>query len=87
LCLSSDDFSSDSSLVCGVFNILMFCLSSCTWFLLFLACVPYPGCWYRCPEIGTSSIDWAELITFHLNTVTESSPRNTTFLNKKQDDE
>jgi hypothetical protein len=32
---------SDSSLACAVFNILMFCLSSRRWFVLFLACVSY----------------------------------------------
>jgi hypothetical protein len=26
---------------CGVFNILMFCLRSCRWFVLCLACIPY----------------------------------------------
>jgi hypothetical protein len=33
-------------------------------------------CWYTCPEIGTSSIDWAHQNRFHLKTETESSLRN-----------
>jgi hypothetical protein len=37
-------------------------------------------CW--CPEIGTSSIDWAQLSRFHLKTETESSLRNAVFLNE-----
>jgi hypothetical protein len=36
-------------------------------------------CWYRCPDIGTSSIDWAQLSTFYLKTETESSLRNVVF--------
>jgi hypothetical protein len=31
------------------------------------------SCWQRCPEIGNSSIDWAQLIRFYLKTETESS--------------
>jgi hypothetical protein len=34
------------------------------------------GFWHRCPEIGTSSIDWAQLCRFYLKTETESSLRN-----------
>jgi hypothetical protein len=30
-------------------------------------------CWYRCPEIGTSYVDWAQLSRFYLKTETESS--------------
>jgi hypothetical protein len=42
----------------------------CAWFIfLFLSCC----CW---PEIGTSSIDWAQLSRCHLKTETESSLRN-----------
>jgi hypothetical protein len=33
------------------------------------------------PEIGTSSIDWAQLSTFHLKKETESSLRNVEYLN------
>jgi hypothetical protein len=33
-------------------------------------------CWCRWPEIGTSSIDWAQLNRFYLKTQTESSLRN-----------
>jgi hypothetical protein len=32
-----------------------------------------------CPEIGTSSIDWAQLSKFYLKTETESSLRNVVF--------
>jgi hypothetical protein len=38
-------------------------------------------CWYRCPEIGTSSIDWAQLCRFYLKTETESSLWNIVFWN------
>jgi hypothetical protein len=38
-------------------------------------------CWYRCPEIGTKSIDWAQLSSFYLKTETESSLRNVVFCN------
>jgi hypothetical protein len=41
-------------------------------------------CWYRCPETGTSSIDWAQQNRFHLKTETESSLRNVVFLNKNR---
>jgi hypothetical protein len=37
-------------------------------------------CWYKYPEVGNSSIDWAQLSTFYLKTETESSLRNV-FLN------
>jgi hypothetical protein len=36
-------------------------------------------CWYRCPEIGTSSVDWVQLSRFYLKTETESSLRNVVF--------
>jgi hypothetical protein len=36
-------------------------------------------CWYRCPKIGTSSIDWAQL-----KTETKSSLQNVVFLNKNR---
>jgi hypothetical protein len=36
-------------------------------------------CWYRCPETGTSSIDWGQLSRFHLKTETESSLQNDVF--------
>jgi hypothetical protein len=39
----------------------------CGWFI-------YPSlCWCWCPEIGTSSINWAQLNRFYLKTETESS--------------
>jgi hypothetical protein len=51
---------------CGVFYMfLMFVLTladglCCAWFI-------YPIlCWCWCPEIGTNSIDWAQLSRFHL---------------------
>jgi hypothetical protein len=34
---------------------------------------------YRCPEIGTSSIDWVQLSRFYLKTETESGLRNAVF--------
>jgi hypothetical protein len=37
--------------------------------------------WHRCPEIGTSSIDWAQLRKFYLKTETECSLRNVVFCN------
>jgi hypothetical protein len=33
-------------------------------------------CWCWCPEIGASSIDWAQLSRLHLKAETESSLRN-----------
>jgi hypothetical protein len=36
-------------------------------------------CWHRYPEIGTSSIDWAQLSTFYVKTERESSLRNVVF--------
>jgi hypothetical protein len=44
--VSSDDFCSDSSpvqglITCVVFNILMFRLSSRSWFVVFLSCIHY----------------------------------------------
>jgi hypothetical protein len=35
--------------------------------------------WCRCPEIGTTSIEWTQLTRFYLNTETESSTRNVVF--------
>jgi hypothetical protein len=32
-------------------------------------------CWYGCPEIGTRSIDWAQLNRLYLKTETESNIR------------
>jgi hypothetical protein len=40
-------------------------------------------CWYRCLEIGTSSLDWAQLIRFYLKTEIESRLRNGVFCNIK----
>jgi hypothetical protein len=37
-------------------------------------------CWHRCPEMGTSSIDWAQLSRFYLKTETESNLRSAVFL-------
>jgi hypothetical protein len=59
------------------------CGASIIYFFLALAnglcCVwlVYPTWgWHRCPEIGTSSIDWAQLSRFYLKTETEYSLRN-----------
>jgi hypothetical protein len=38
-------------------------------------------CWNRSPQIGTSSISWAQLSRLHLKTETESSIRNVVFWN------
>jgi hypothetical protein len=38
-------------------------------------------CLHRCPEIGTSSTDWAQLSRFYLKTETESSLRNAVLCN------
>jgi hypothetical protein len=40
-------------------------------------------CRYRCPEISTSSIDWAQLSRFYLKTDIESSLRNVVLKNKQ----
>jgi hypothetical protein len=42
-------------------------------------------CWCWCPEIWTSSIDWAHLSRFHLEEETESSLRNVRFKWKRDD--
>jgi hypothetical protein len=62
---------------CGVLIIQWF-LSSRRWFVLFDLCTPYWS-WHSCPEIGSSSIDWAQLSRFYLKTETESSLRNVVF--------
>jgi hypothetical protein len=43
----------------------------------------YTPSWYsyRCPEIGTRSIDWAQQSRFNLKTETELGLRNTVFCN------
>jgi hypothetical protein len=51
-----------------------------------MLCVVYDSyspswCWYRCPEMGTRSIDWGQLSRFYLKTETESSLRNVVFCN------
>jgi hypothetical protein len=62
--------------VCRVyFDILMFVLTladglCCAW------CIYPVLCWCWCPELGTSSIDWAQLSRFHLKTEIESCLRN-----------
>jgi hypothetical protein len=61
--------------VCGVFNCLLsvFTLADglcCVWFIYSILF----WCW--CPEIRTSSIDWAKLSRFHQKTETESNFRN-----------
>jgi hypothetical protein len=37
------------------------------------------GDWILSPEIGTSSINWAQMSEFYLKTETESSLRNVVF--------
>jgi hypothetical protein len=41
-------------------------------------------CLYRCPEIGSTSLDWAQLSRFYMKTETESSLRNVMFMNKNR---
>jgi hypothetical protein len=45
--------------------------------LYILFCV---WCWR--PEIGTNSVDWAQLSRFYLNTETESSPKTMDIVQK-----
>jgi hypothetical protein len=53
--------------ICGVsFNVY-----SCGWFVLCFIYIPYLML-VLCPEIGTSSIEWAELSMFHMRRETES---------------
>jgi hypothetical protein len=80
--LSSDDFYSDSTLVLGLIHVeFLFWLNFCRWFVLWFV---YPiSYWCRCPEIGTSSIDWVLLSRFYLKTETESSSQNVV-LNKNR---
>jgi hypothetical protein len=49
--------------------------------IMFLEIIHYPSI---SPEIGTNSIDWAQLSRFYLKTETESSLRNVV-LKYKQD--
>jgi hypothetical protein len=48
----------------------------CAWIIYPILCF----CW--CPEKGTSSTDWAQLIRFHLKTETEFGLRNSVLNNK-----
>jgi hypothetical protein len=70
-------------------DIFLWCMASHVWsfnnsYLSLMGCAmfglytPAWG-WYRCPEIETSSIDWAQLSRFYLKTETESSLRNVLF--------
>jgi hypothetical protein len=64
---SNDDFYLDRPHVCRVFVLALADSLHCAWLV-------YPiWCWYRCPEIRASSIDWAQMSMFYLKTVTESS--------------
>jgi hypothetical protein len=49
----------------------------CAWFIYHILC----WCW--CPDIVSSSIDWAQLSRFHLKTESESSLRNVMFFKYK----
>jgi hypothetical protein len=62
----------------------MFCLSSCRWFMLCLACIPYLVLVQVSEEKETSSINWAQLNRFYLKAETESSLRNIVFLDKNK---
>jgi hypothetical protein len=74
--LFTDDFYSDSSLVQGLIRVKFLIFSRFVLALadgLCCAWLVYPNwCWYSCPEIQTSSIDWAQLSMFQLKTETES---------------
>jgi hypothetical protein len=45
----------------------------CAWFIYLILC------WFWCPEVGTNSIDWAQLRTFYPKTETGSTLRNVVF--------
>jgi hypothetical protein len=49
----------------------------CAWFIYSILC------WCRCPEIRSSSIDWAQLSRFYLKTETEFSLRNAVCFKEK----
>jgi hypothetical protein len=72
--LSRYYFYSDSTLVLGLihmeFNVLMLCLTLTDG--LCCACL----CCCRCLEIGTSSIDWAQMNRFYLKAEIKSSPKH-----------
>jgi hypothetical protein len=77
ICIFSDDTYSDSSVMLSLirvnfFLILVLTLADglcCAWFI-------YPTlCWSWCPEIGTSSIDWTQLSSFHPRMERKSSLR------------
>jgi hypothetical protein len=54
------------------FNVLMFVITLANGLCCALFMYPILCCSW-CPEIGTRSIDWAQLSSFHLKTETESS--------------
>jgi hypothetical protein len=78
ICLFSDDFYSARPHTCGVFNILMFCLSSRRWFVLCLACISY----LMLVHVSGAVSVGPQLSKFHLKTEPETSLRNVVFLNK-----
>jgi hypothetical protein len=51
----------------------MFCFRSRRWFVLSLACIPYLVLVQVFWREGSSSINWAQLSTFHVKMETESS--------------
>jgi hypothetical protein len=84
--LSSDDFYLDSSLVQGPIRVEFFWYFNVLSYLSQMVCAvldlyTLSWCWYRCPEIGTSSVYCAQLSRFYLKTETESSLRNVVFWN------
>jgi hypothetical protein len=79
--LSSDDFCLDGSLVQGLIHVAFKLWQMvCAMLGLYTPC----WCWYRCPKIGTSSIDWGQLSRFYLKMKTESSLRKVMFWNMKR---
>jgi hypothetical protein len=81
--LSSHYIYSDSALVLGLIRAEILTSSKfvltladglcCAWFVYPIL----PSC--RCPEIGTSSIDWVHMSRFYLKTKTKSNSRNVVF--------
>jgi hypothetical protein len=63
-------------------------LLSCFFYLKTTSCLYFKtrrfGYWILSPEVGTSSINWAQLSRFYLKTETEMSLRNAV-LKHKQD--
>jgi hypothetical protein len=85
--LSSDNFCLDTSLLQDFIHVefqIFYCFISvlvddlcCAWLIYSILVLVR----YRCPEIGTSSVDSAQLNRFYLKTETEFSLRSVVFRN------